>query len=119
MKDEYLRQTQRGDSENNVQRIDDPVLKFEKIGKDSPWINHFYGVWVGSLKPFEFNAIDVYSNYDSGQYANFMAESGYFKLKGYTYHEDDPTQFKDTLYEFTGGLHFDLIQTKNESAFRE
>ena len=42
-----------------------------------------------------------------------MAETGYFKLKGYTYYEDDLTQVKDHPYEYTGGLHYDLLQTKN------
>ena len=66
-------------------------FKFEKSGEESHWANQYYMLWVGAKKSFEFTAIEVFSNYDEGQYANYRAESGLYKLNGLTYFEDDPT----------------------------
>ena len=88
------------------------------MGEDSPW-THYYNLFIGSLKPFEFDSINVFSNYDQGQFAQYAAESGNFKLKGYTYYEDDPTKVEGYPFEYTGGMYYDLIQTKNQSTFRE
>ena len=57
--------------ETNVISIDDPVLNFERIGEDSPWAQHYFFLWIGAVKSFEFNRIMVNSNYDVGQYAYY------------------------------------------------
>ena len=87
-------------------------FKFEKSGEDSPWANQYYMLWVGAKKSFEFSSLSVFSNYDEGRFARYGAESGAYKLNGYTYY-DDPTKIKELPYHVTGGIHLDLVQTRN------
>ena len=67
------------------------MLKFEKFDKNSQWANHYYYFWLGAWKSFEFNKFMVFSNFDSGQFAYYQADSGDYKINGYLYYEDDPT----------------------------
>ena len=40
-------------------------------------------------------------------------------MNGYTYYDDDTTSVKELSYHYTGGMHLDLVQTRNLSAFGE
>ena len=71
-------------------RIDDPVLKFEKLDDDSQWRSVYYNLWIGAWRSFDCS-VNVHSNYDQNQFATFTSDSGPFKLKGYSYREDDKT----------------------------
>lgn len=46
------------------------------MGKDSSYSGQWYNLWVGAKKTFNLTAIDVFSNYDQGQYAAFNTELG-------------------------------------------
>lgn len=82
---------ERKDLDFNTMRIEDPILKFEKLDDESPWSAEYFCLWIGALKSFELNALDVFSNYDANQFARYSAEAGSYKLYAYTRYEDDPT----------------------------
>ena len=67
--DKSMKHYERRSREANLQKIDDPILNFDKIGEDSLWANHYYYIWIGAVRSFEFDRIFVNSNYDVGQYA--------------------------------------------------
>ena len=113
-----LDRKKRAIEENNMKRVDQKNILFEKLDESDSSKTDYYLIYVQTYTTFDCHGILLRSNKDQGQYSAIETESLPFTLNKVDVHEDGKT-FKGISGSIgeARGFSFDLIQTQNITAW--